>query len=142
VKKKVPHIDQKRLAKLLVVDDEAEITHILKRGLENNRFVVDSFTDPIEALTYYSEHSKEYCLIISDVRMPSISGFEFVRRAKQMNPDIKTILLTAFEINKTEVAKVLPSLDVDDFVKKPIRVDALAVLVMKHISKNKRLLNT
>lgn len=142
MKKEVPDIDQKPLAKLLVVDDEADIARILKRGLENNHFVVDAFTDPIEALAYYSEHADEYCLIISDVRMPGISGFQFVRKAKKLNHDIKTILLTAFEINKTEVTKVLPSLDVDEFIRKPVHVDTLAVLIRNHIGKNKRLLST
>ncbi len=116
--------------KLMVVDDERDILRIIKRDLEanNNTFKVDVFQSGELALQAFNSHPKDYYdLILTDIRMPKMSGFELYRRIKEKNPSIKIAFITAFEINKDEFNKVLPSIDVKDFIIKPITMSDLVV---------------
>ena len=73
-------------------------------------------------------HPKDYYdLILTDIRMPKMNGFELYRRIKEKNPSMKIAFITAFEINKDEFNKVLPSIDVKDFIIKPISMSDLIV---------------
>jgi YesN/AraC family two-component response regulator len=111
----------------MVVDDERDILSIVKRGLESkNRFQVDIFIDAESALTSLKENSNDYYdLVLTDIRMPKINGFELYRRIKESNPSMKIVFITAFEINKEEFSKVIPSLDVIDFISKPVSMSTL-----------------
>lgn len=118
--------------KLMVVDDEKDILRIIKRDLEannnNNTFKVDTFSSSELALQAFNSHPKDYYdLILTDIRMPKMNGFELYRRIKEKNPSIKIAFITAFEINKEEFNKVLPSIDVKDFIIKPISMSDLIV---------------
>ena len=119
--------------------DEKDITHVIKRGLERKGIVVDAFNDPKEALEHYSKNSKIYYMVLSDVRIPGISGLQVARKVKQLNPEVKVVLLTAFEIDKSEFTKVLPSTHVDDFIKKPVHLDTLFNIILNYIGSAKRL---
>ena len=111
----------------MVVDDERDILSIVKRGLESkNRFQVETFIDAESALESLKENSGDYYdLVLTDIRMPKINGFELYRRIKESNPHMKIVFITAFEINKDEFNKVIPSLDVIDFISKPVSMSTL-----------------
>ena len=113
--------------RVMVVDDERDILSILKRGLESkNRFQVDTFMDAESALESLKENSDNYYdLVLTDIRMPKINGFELYRRIKESNPHMKIVFITAFEINKDEFSKVIPSVDVIDFISKPVSMSTL-----------------
>jgi YesN/AraC family two-component response regulator len=119
-----------RPIKLMVVDDEKDILRIIKRDLEasnNNTFEVDTFYSSELAIRAFDNHPKDYYdLILTDIRMPKINGFELYRRIKEKNPSMKIAFITAFEINKEEFNKVLPSIDVKDFIIKPISMPDLS----------------
>jgi YesN/AraC family two-component response regulator len=119
-----------RPIKLMVVDDEKDILRIIKRDLEasnNNTFEVDTFYSSELAIRAFDNHPKDYYdLILTDIRMPKINGFELYRRIKEKNPSMKIAFITAFEINKEEFNKVLPSIDVKDFIIKPISMSDLS----------------
>lgn len=111
----------------MVVDDERDILSIVKRGLESKkRFQVETFIDAESALESLKENSDNYYdLVLTDIRMPKINGFELYRRIKESNPHMKIVFITAFEINKDEFNKVIPSLDVIDFISKPVSMSTL-----------------
>jgi DNA-binding response OmpR family regulator len=111
----------------MVVDDEKDILSIVKRGLESkNRFQVEIFIDAESALASLKENSNDYYdLVLTDIRMPKINGFELYRRIKESNASMKIVFITAFEINKEEFSKVIPSLDVVDFISKPVSMSTL-----------------
>jgi DNA-binding NtrC family response regulator len=113
--------------RIMVVDDERDILSIVKRGLESkNRFQVETFIDAESALESLKENSGDYYdLVLTDIRMPKINGFELYRRIKESNPHMKIVFITAFEINKDEFSKVIPSLDVIDFISKPVSMSTL-----------------
>jgi len=133
--------NDKPLANLLVVDDDSDIAHVLKQGLLKNRFLVSAFTDPEEALKNFQSNSKDYCLMLSDIRMPGISGIKLARKVKEINPNVKVILMTSFEINDNEFSKVFPSTQVDGFVQKPVGIENLTNKILDIIGETKRRLN-
>jgi DNA-binding NtrC family response regulator len=79
---------------LLIVDDERDITIVLEMML-NDHYDVDTYTDPIEALTNVEPH--KYDLILFDYLMPKMNGFDFYRKVKQIDPDVNTCMMTAYE---------------------------------------------
>ena len=115
----------KPLARLLIVDDEYDIVQVLKLGLQQNGFLVDGFTNPQEALQSFKSNAESYCLLLSDVRMPGLSGMQLARKVKETNPDVKVVLMTAFEIRDNAFSKVFPSTQVDGFIQKPVRIREL-----------------
>jgi YesN/AraC family two-component response regulator len=125
--------------KVMVVDDERDILRIIKRDLEanNNTFTVDIFYSSEQALHAFESHPKDYYdLILTDIRMPKMNGFELYRRIKEKNPAMKIAFITAFEINKEEFNKVLPSIDVKDFIIKPISMSDLIIKLKSIVTKS------
>jgi CheY-like chemotaxis protein len=123
--------------RIMVVDDEKDILRVIKRDLESCRnnnnyetnFLVDAFYSSELALDAIEHHPANYYdLVLTDIRMPKMNGFELYRRIKEKNPSMKIAFITAFEINKEEFSKVLPSIDVKDFIIKPI---SMANLIRK-----------
>src|ERR687898_1429979 len=128
----------KPLAKLLVVDDDPDIVQVLKLGLLKNRFLVNAFTTPEEALQSFKSNADSYCLVLSDVRMPGLSGIQLAKKVKEINPAVKTVLMTAFEIRDNEFSKVFPSTQVDGFVQKPIGIKELTDKILSLVGETKR----
>ena len=105
---------------VLVLDDEFDLSMLVKQILRRDNFKnVFAFTDPLLALEHFKINHKDYSLIISDIRMPIMNGFEFVREARKINPKVKILLMTAFEIDDKEFARVLPNPKIDGLIRKP-----------------------
>ena len=105
---------------VLVLDDEFDLSMLVKQILRRDNFKnVFAFTDPLLALEHFKINHKDYSLIISDIRMPIMNGFEFVREARKINPKVKILLMTAFEIDDKEFAGVLPNPKIDGLIRKP-----------------------
>lgn len=111
----------------MIIDDEKDILLILKSGLEaRGGFAVDTFSSGEAAMQVFAKHSSDYYdLILTDIRMPKMNGFEVYRRIREKNSSIPIAFITAFEINEDEFTKVMPSIKVRDFIKKPIRIPDL-----------------
>jgi DNA-binding NtrC family response regulator len=115
---------------ILILDDEIDITSIIEQSLQGLGFRVSAFTDPIVALEYFKLNFKICCsMVISDIRMPGLNGYGFVRKVKAINPEVKIILMTAFEINNIELSKVLPGIKIDAFLQKPFSIRKLKGLI-------------
>ena len=134
-------LDQKSV---LVVDDERDILRLIKRSLEADGGVshVYAFTSPIEALEHFKVNYNNFALVLSDIRMPGMNGFEFIRRIRQINPTIKALIMSAFEFNNNERSTALGSIIVDDFVQKPVSPKKLTSIVQRHIVKARSYYNT
>jgi CheY-like chemotaxis protein len=106
--------------KVLVLDDDFDLATLVKQILQKYGFKnVFAFTDPLLALEHFRINHKDYLLIVSDIRMPIMNGFEFVSKARKINPKIKILLMTAFEIDDKEFARVLPKPKIDGIIQKP-----------------------
>ena len=123
---------------MLVVDDDSDIVHVLKLGLLKNRFLVTAFTNPEEALQSFKNNAESYCLLLSDVRMPGLSGIQLARKVKEVNPSVKVVLMTAFEIRDSEFSKVFPSTHVDGFIQKPIGIKELTDKILSLVGETKQ----
>jgi len=108
------------LTNILVVDDEPDITLSIKKGLERNGFHVDSYTDSQKALSEFKPGV--YDLLLIDIRMPKLNGFELYRELKKKNDSAKVCFFTAFEVYYDEFKKVFPTLDVRCFIRKPVTI--------------------
>lgn len=113
--------------RIMIVDDESDILSVIKRGLESkNDFMVDTFSKADDAIENFQNRPPNYYdLVITDIRMPKVNGFELYRRIKDTNPDMKIAFITAFEINKEEFSKVIPSVNVTHFISKPVSISKL-----------------
>ena len=126
--------DLKAVAKsnrILIVDDEDDITTVLKRGLEAEGFEVDAYNDPLLALHNYKQNAYDLALI--DISMPKMNGFELFRELRARDSKIKVCFITAFEVYYDEFKRVFPKLKVTCFVRKPVTISVLAKTIREEI---------
>ncbi len=121
------------MKKILVVDDEPDITSSIKNGLKRKGFEVDAYNDPIKALDDFKPEA--YDLLLIDIRMPKMNGFELYREIKKKSENIKVCFFTAFEVYYDEFKKVFPSLDVHCFIRKPITINDLVIHINSELAK-------
>jgi len=117
---------------VLLVDDEEDITSVLKQGLEKQGFRVTGFTDPLLALEHFRINFQQYGFVISDLRMPGMNGYEFVKKARKIKQTINVFIITAFEIDEDEFRNVLQSVKIDEIIRKPISFKSLAQLIQEY----------
>ena len=96
---------------------------IFKQALSRRGYIVFGFTDPLLALEHFRVNSADYGLVITDVRMPQISGFELAANVKAIKPDAKVVLMSAFEVSDLEFS--MPRVKINDFLRKPVDVKTL-----------------
>ncbi|MGB8027905.1 MAG: response regulator [Nitrososphaeraceae archaeon] len=112
--------------RILIVDDEIDVGWTLKLILENYGFDIDCFTDSATALEKFKPNL--YDLIILDIRMAEINGFELYDELKSRDSNIKTLFITALssvEPYNTRNSKVYPLRGVRHFMKKPVSSEEL-----------------
>jgi DNA-binding NtrC family response regulator len=119
--------------RILVVDDEPDITLTLEAGLEFvGLFDVDTFNDPEAALKSFKPDS--YSLVLIDIMMPKMDGFQLYESLKKIDPDVKACFLTASEMYYGVNRGVEHcALNEDLFLQKPISTDDLIMEVNKKI---------
>ena len=111
--------------KILIVDDEADITFTLKEGIEKSgSFSVDTYNDPQLALSNYK--SGYYDLLIIDIRMPSMTGFELYRKIREIDSKVTVCFITAYETYYEKFRQeFFPFEEIKGFIRKPIQVEDL-----------------
>lgn len=106
-----------------IVDDEADITTLFHDALVGiDGITVLTFTDPILALEHFQTKQDAYVLVISDYRMPGLSGMELLKKMKDMNKFIRTILMTGFDIDDDVFHNYTRKKIINAFVQKPVRL--------------------
>jgi DNA-binding NarL/FixJ family response regulator len=85
--------------------------------LEADGFNVYGFADPVQALEYFQNNSNNVDLVLSDIRMRKLDGYELVKKIKAIRPQTKVVFMTALEFNE-ELSKTLPSIKIDGFLLK------------------------
>jgi DNA-binding response OmpR family regulator len=123
--------------KILVVDDEPDITFTLCAILQKSGFEVSSFTDPLLALQSFKPHY--YDLVTLDIKMPKMNGFELYQKLKEKDSHVKVCFLTAVsEFRGYEQYKknVSPKPHERYFVAKPVSEDDLIRRVNEMLANN------
>jgi len=115
---------------IVVFDDERDIVNRIRRSLEAmDGLKVYTFTDPFAALKHFNSCCKDHHILISDIRMPEMNGYEFVKQVKKIDPQVKIILMSSFEIDDNILSCVLPDVKIDTFLQKPFSLDILTNIV-------------
>ncbi len=104
--------------RILIVDDEPDVNLALRIVLEDNNFIVDSFNDPLRALENFK--ANQYDLIILDIKMPKKDGFEVYKEILKIDNRVQVCFLTAGDINYRSLKETFPTLDENQFIRKPI----------------------
>ncbi|HZA70530.1 MAG TPA: response regulator [Nitrososphaeraceae archaeon] len=118
---------------ILLVDDEEDIARLFKRALERAGFIVDMYNDPLQSLSNY--RTGIYDLLLLDIKMPEMNGFELYKRIKQIDDNSKVCFMTAFEEYYDEFREIFPDLkDKECFIRKPISINDLIKSVKSHLN--------
>ena len=120
--------------RILVVDDEPDLTQVSTLALEYHGFKVDAFNDPQEALSMYKPGL--YDLVILDIKMPKMDGFELYLEIKKKDNNANVCFLTVSELYYEEFRKKEASaLDRNLFIRKPIENEELVKQITKMIKR-------
>jgi CheY-like chemotaxis protein len=123
---------------VLIVDDEIDILLVVRRLLKEFGFNTCCFTKPAIALEHYKTNPKTHDIVISDLQMPKMNGFEFIAKVKEINSTSKIFLMTSnFETSDTRLlflSNDLRSINsmIDEFILKPFSIKQLIILIRKH----------
>jgi CheY-like chemotaxis protein len=119
---------------ILLVDNEPDNTSVLSMGLEDEGFKVDAFNDPILALSNFKPNF--YSLLILDINMPKMNGYELYKEIRKIDDKIKICILTASEIYNESLRVAPPQLldDVKCFIPKPIAIDDFVKKVKEELN--------
>jgi DNA-binding NtrC family response regulator len=119
--------NKRRMEKILVIDDEPDITFSLKKVLEQNRFAsVDIFNDPVDVISKYNNQPGiTYDLLIIDILMPRMNGFELYEKIKKINHNAKVCFITAYRMYFEALREMYPGYEVDCFMNKPFENEDL-----------------
>ena len=120
---------------ILVLDDELEIVSLIKHFLQRHGYHVFGFTNPMLAIEHFILNSRNYSLIICDLRMPTMNGFECVKKMRELVPSIKVILMSAFDINDPLYMTLSSSLKINGFIQKPFSLKEVISIIIKQFDK-------
>lgn len=119
-----------------IVDDEIDITKLFHYAISTSieGVSVITFNDPVIALEHFADNKKDYALVISDLRMPNLNGLELLKKVKQLKPSVRTILISAYEVDEDQVFQnYMKQGIINLFVKKPIGLPELCQEVANQV---------
>ena len=109
-----------------IVDDDPDIVMLFHEALKSmSGITIFTFTDPILALEHFQLNEYAYVLVISDFKMPGLNGMEFLKKIKELNRFVRTILMTAFRIENKVFREYTKKKIINAFLQKPIGIHDL-----------------
>ena len=120
---------------IAIIDDEVDLVNLFREALQMDGFQVCAFTDPIEAFNKIQNRLKEYALIISDYKMPSMNGNDLCNKLLSLNPELKVILISAYDDVQCDTSKFI-------FLCKPIPIPSLLKIVNENLTNKRKLEHT
>ena len=109
-------------------DDDIYITQLFHQALSENidGISVFSFNDPIMAFEHFTENKENYALVISDLRMPGLNGLEFLKKVRDLNPKVRTILMSAYNLEEEEkFQQYMEEAVINSTIEKPVTMNRL-----------------
>lgn len=129
-KRKKNILSQDAVCNIMVVDDDDNILLAIKNGLEEKGFKIHTFKTVESALDAFENHPRDYYdLVLTDIYMPNMNGFALYLCLKEKNPSLKIVFMTAFDIAIEEFKAVVPSVELNDVIKKPFSISDLATRI-------------
>jgi len=119
---------------IMVVDDAEDILLMIKIGLAEKNFNVDTFSSAKSAVEAFERNAPDYYrLVLTDIRMPNMNGFALYLYLKEKNPSMKIVFMTAFDKQLEEFRDILPAIEINDIIKKPLDIDDLATQIRHNL---------
>jgi DNA-binding NtrC family response regulator len=113
-----------------IIDDEFDVAQLFRDALSQLEGVrLFAFTDPILALEHFQVNESAYALVISDYRMPGLNGMELLKKTKDLNPMVRTILVTGFDKDDQIFRAYTKKKIINAFIQKPIGIHDLIMEV-------------
>jgi DNA-binding NtrC family response regulator len=123
-----------------IIDDESDIVNLFRDALSKiDGLSIFTFTDPMAALEHFKINKGAYALLISDLRMPGINGTDLIYKIKKENPLVRTLLMTAFEVDDKVFEEYVNNDIIDGFIQKPVKLRNLVSEVLKQVNIYKRI---
>ncbi|MDQ3840484.1 MAG: response regulator [Thermoproteota archaeon] len=121
--------------RILIVDDEPDVTGTFKLGLEENGFNVETFNDPEIALSNFKPG--KYDLMLLDIKMPKMNGFELYEKMRRIDSNTKTkvCFITAYEVYYQSLREQFPETKIECYIKKPIQITDLSKRLYAELSR-------
>lgn len=110
-----------RNRRILLVDDESDVTTVLTFALEDYGFEVESYNNPLDAISNFK--SNYYDLAILDIKMPEMNGFELLREIRKEDETLRICFLTALtelKDHRSDINELSPAFVRDGIIRKPI----------------------
>ena len=120
---------------ILLVDDEKDILDLFSEYLSSNGFNTISFQNPLKALNYFYQNKSNCSLVITDYKMPQMSGLDLINKIREIdtNCKIKTIIISAFIKDNLPYDKSYITM-IDKILEKPVYLDRLKNEIQELIS--------
>ena len=126
---------------LLVIDDEIELSKLYEEYFKMCGYDVISFTDPVLALDFYKQNVNRFSCILTDFRMPQMSGIELACKIRKINGTVRILLITAYTtediVNNSEFVDV----QIEMVIQKPVEFKILRQYVENHITASPTLIS-
>ena len=127
-----------------IIDDELDITQLYQDAIYGhiNGISVVCFNNPVTALEHFKDNKEDYALVISDLRMSNLNGLDLLKKIKLLNSNVRTILVSAYEVKEDEVfQKYMKEGIIDLFIEKPIPIDWLRQKVREQVNAYEQRMN-
>jgi len=118
---------------IMVIDDDVDILKIIKRFLERMGLGVETFTNPLFALKAFESSLHNYSLVLVDIRMNEIDGISLAVRMREIKPDVRVVITTAFGLIEESSTTKLPDIGLSDILKKPFTEAQICKAVEKQL---------
>ena len=120
-----------------MVEDERDVLNLFSEYLKSNGYNIIAFDNPVKALEYFYENINNCSVVITDYRMPEMSGLEFLKKIREKDTalKIKTIIVSAY--TKTDIPyEISYIMKIDKILEKPVFLDELKTEIQKLLVTN------
>ncbi len=116
--------------RIAIIDDDLDIAELFSEALKSQGIHANAFNHPITAIEYLYRHHDEFSLVITDWRMPSMTGLELTKLVQQMDDQIKVIVMSAFDLDEDQLKEI----KMNEYLRKPIHITQLLEGVKKQLA--------
>ena len=130
--------DQRFWKRILIVDDNEDVTTTFKVGIEDNnnadvnkKIEVYTYNDPVVSLSEFKPNF--YDLLLVDINMPHMNGFQLCEKMLAIDIDVKVCFMSSGKINREALRDIYPAISVGCFISKPVTIDYLIKRIMSEL---------
>ncbi len=118
--------------KILIVDDDDISFYLVNEILSSYPFEITRACNGVEAMEFFKSQKNPFDLIIMDIRMPEMNGYEATQKIKELNPSVPVIALTAYAHYQGKIDCITAGCD--EFIAKPFNINSLLDTIQKHLN--------